>query len=68
MTKVKVKALFGRNYGKIGVVKSEDSDYYYVNFGEVYVNEGFGSYGMYPDSYWIKKDRCEVIDNERASN
>lgn len=28
MKKVKVKALFGRNYGKIGVVKSEDADHY----------------------------------------
>lgn len=54
---MKVRVFKGRNKGKVGVVKNERYDAYYVTFGHtVMVNEGFGSMAEYEDGYWVKKE------------
>jgi hypothetical protein len=61
---VKVRTMFGRNFGKVGEVKKETETDYYVEFDNTFmVNEGFGSSALYPDAYWVKKERCEVVND-----
>ncbi len=61
-TRVRVQT--GRNAGEVGTVKhtNDSGDVVYVDFDRmVNVNEGFGSYDMYPDGYWIAVNKVELL-------
>ncbi len=52
----RVRVSTGRNAGQVGQVThfNDDNTVVYVDFNRmINVNEGFGSYDMYPDGYWV---------------
>lgn len=59
-TKVRVQT--GRNAGQIGKVTAVNDGVVYVDFNRmINVNEGFGSYNMYPDGYWLAVKNVEIV-------
>lgn len=62
MLGAQVRMKWGRNKGQVGTVTLIKDDAVYVDFNrEVLVNEGFGSYTLYPDGYWSKMSDVDIV-------